>query len=162
MQSPRESSFSGEQSVATCDRGSTQGKEGQMEAVQALANAIFHSLRCSLVVQRIGKSFCSILVFHKSHFLNFLLQSGDASIDINQIRSVKVSRGARNIPTCFEIFTGNQTLILKPTDGEKAEEWVQYLSIVVARHSQARDGFTKSNSLPSSGSRREINSRTAF
>lgn len=87
-------------------------------------------------------------------------QSGDASIDINQIRSVKVSRGARNIPTCFEIFTGNQTLILKPTD-ENAEKWVQYLSIVVARHSQVRDGFNKTNSLPS-GSRREINSRTAF
>lgn len=60
---------------------------------------------------------------------------GDASIDINQIRSVKVSRGARNIPKAFEIFTGDQTLILKPKDGEKAEEWVQYLSIVVA-HSQ--------------------------
>lgn len=75
---------------------------------------------------------------------------------------MKVSRGARNSrPTCFEIFTGNQTLILKPTDGEKAEEWVQYLSIVVARHSQARDVFTKANSLPS-GSRREINSRTVF
>lgn len=73
-------------------------------------------------------------------------------MDVNQIRSVKVSRGgARNIPTCFEIFTGNQTLILKPTDGEKAEEWVQYLSIVVARQ---RDGYT--NKINSLGSRREI------
>ena len=94
--------------------------------------------------------------------MGLFFQSGDASIDINQIRSVKVSRSGRNIPLCFEIFTGNQTLILKPTDGEKADEWVQYLSIVVARHSQARDGFNKTNSLPSSGSRREINSRTAF
>lgn len=62
-------------------------------------------------------------------------QSGGESIDINQIRSVKVSRGARNIPKAFEIFTGDQTLILKPKDGKNAEEWVQCLSIVVA-HSQ--------------------------
>jgi hypothetical protein len=64
-----------------------------------------------------------------------------------------VSRGGdRNIPTCFEIFTGNQTLILKPTDGdEKAEEWVQYLSIVVARQ---KDSYT--NKINSLGSRREI------
>lgn len=54
---------------------------------------------------------------------------------MNQIRSVKVSRGARNIPKAFEIFTGDQTLILKPKDGNKAEEWVQCLSIVLA-HSQ--------------------------
>lgn len=45
------------------------------------------------------------------------------------------SRGARNIPKAFEIFTGDQTLILKPKDGKNAEEWVQCLSIVVA-HSQ--------------------------
>lgn len=48
---------------------------------------------------------------------------------------MKVSRGARNIPKAFEIFTGDQTLILKPKDGKNAEEWVQCLSIVVA-HSQ--------------------------
>lgn len=50
---------------------------------------------------------------------------------------MKVSRGARNIPKAFEIFTGDQTLILKPKDGKNAEEWVQCLSIVVA-HSQVR------------------------
>lgn len=48
-----------------------------------------------------------------------------------------MSRGARNIPKAFEIFTGDQTLILKPKDGKNAEEWVQCLSIVVA-HSQVR------------------------
>lgn len=53
------------------------------------------------------------------------LQSGGESIDVNQIRSVKVSRGARNIPKAFEIFTGDQTLILKPKDGKNAEEWVR-------------------------------------
>uniref|UniRef100_A0A336MAW9 CSON012913 protein n=1 Tax=Culicoides sonorensis TaxID=179676 RepID=A0A336MAW9_CULSO len=74
--------------------------------------------------------------------------SGGESIDVNQIRSVKVSRGARNIPKAFEIFTGDQTLILKPKDGKNAEEWVQCLSIVVA-HSQARDvPPAKTNSLP--------------
>ncbi|KAL7045725.1 hypothetical protein ACKWTF_002314 [Chironomus riparius] len=73
------------------------------------------------------------------------------TLDINQIRSVKVQRGARNIPTCFEIFAENQTLILKPTDGEKAEEWAQYLNIVLAKQ---RDGCrNKANTL---GSRREI------
>ena len=60
-------------------------------------------------------------------------KGSSANIDINQIRSVKVSRGARNIPKAFEIFTGDQTLILKPKDGEKAEEWVQALRIVVAQ-----------------------------
>lgn len=63
---------------------------------------------------------------------------------------MKVSRGARNIPKAFEIFTGDQTLILKPKDGKNAEEWVQCLSIVVA-HSQARDAPAKSNSLPARG-----------
>ncbi|XP_049313359.1 protein melted isoform X1 [Bactrocera dorsalis] len=77
--------------------------------------------------------------------------SGGESIDVNQIRSVKVSRGARNIPKAFEIFTADQTLILKPKDGKNAEEWVQCLSIVVA-HSQARDNPTaKTNSLPARG-----------
>jgi len=42
-------------------------------------------------------------------------------------------------------------LILKPTDGEKAEEWAQYLNIVLAKQ---RDGNrNKANTL---GSRREI------
>lgn len=77
-------------------------------------------------------------------------QGGAESIDVNQIRSVKVSRGARNIPKAFEIFTGNQSLIFKPKDGKNAEEWVQCLSIVVA-HSHARELPVKSNSLPARG-----------
>ncbi|EAT38938.1 AAEL009213-PA [Aedes aegypti] len=85
--------------------------------------------------------------------------TGGESIDVNQIRSVKVSRGARNIPKAFEIFTGDQTLILKPKDGNKAEEWVQCLSIVLA-HSQARDSpTTRTNSLPA---RSLGNSRNVF
>nr|CAD7587523.1 unnamed protein product [Timema genevievae] len=77
-------------------------------------------------------------------------------IEVNQIRSVKVSRGARNIPKAFEIFTGDQSLILKPKGGKNAEEWVQCLSIVVA-HSQSREIPAKSNSLPARG----ISLRTA-
>ncbi|XP_044754125.1 protein melted isoform X2 [Coccinella septempunctata] len=76
--------------------------------------------------------------------------SGGESIDVNQIRSVKVSRSSRNIPKAFEIFTGNQTLILKPKDGRNAEEWVQCLNIVVA-HSHAKELPGKSNSLPARG-----------
>lgn len=71
-------------------------------------------------------------------------------IEVNQIRSVKVSRGARNIPKAFEIFTGDQSLILKPKGGKNAEEWVQCLSIVVA-HSHSREAPAKSNSLPARG-----------
>ncbi|XP_065349191.1 protein melted [Cloeon dipterum] len=71
-------------------------------------------------------------------------------IEVNQIRSVKVSRGARNIPKAFEIFTGDRSLILKPKDGKNAEEWVQCLSIAVA-HSHSREVPTKSYSLPARG-----------
>nr|XP_018910656.1 PREDICTED: protein melted [Bemisia tabaci] len=67
-------------------------------------------------------------------------------IDVHQIRSVKVSRGARNIPKAFEIFTGDHSLILKPKDGKNAEEWVQCLSVVVA-HSQSKEMPTRSSSL---------------
>ncbi|KAF7273895.1 ventricular zone expressed PH domain-containing protein melted [Rhynchophorus ferrugineus] len=83
--------------------------------------------------------------------------SGGESIDIHQIRSVRVSRGSRNIPKAFEIFTENQTLILKPSDGKNAEEWVQCLSIVVAHSREAGGQATsenskgKSNSLPARG-----------
>lgn len=86
-------------------------------------------------------------------FSIFFLQKDDKDmipIEVNQIRSVKVSRGARNIPKAFEIFTGDQSLILKPKDGKNAEEWVQCLSIVVA-HSHSREIPAKSNSLPARG-----------
>lgn len=85
-----------------------------------------------------GSVSCVLCLNTFSTCLNFYYQqSGGESIDVNQIRSVKVSRGARNIPKAFEIFTGDQTLILKPKDGKNAEEWVQCLNIVVA-HSQVR------------------------
>jgi len=59
-------------------------------------------------------------------------------IEINQIRSVKVSRPGRSIPKAFEIFTSDKTYVLKAKDGKNAEEWVQCLSIAVAS-SHARD-----------------------
>lgn len=66
-----------------------------------------------------------------------------------------MSRGARNIPKAFEIFTENQTLILKPSDGKNAEEWVQCLSIVVAHSRESgqngKETRGKSNSLPARG-----------
>jgi len=57
---------------------------------------------------------------------------------------VKVSRGARNIPKAFEIFTGEESLILKPKGGKNAEEWVQCLSVVVA-HSHSKDTTNSRN-----------------
>ena len=90
-----------------------------------------------------------MVVKYSSHFC--LLQKDDKDvtpIEVNQIRSVKVSRGARNIPKAFEIFTGDQSLILKPKDGKNAEEWVQCLSVALA-HSHARDSpANKTHSLP--------------
>jgi len=79
-----------------------------------------------------------------------MLQKDDtdiAGIDVKQIRSVKVSRGARNIPKAFEIFTGDRSLILKPKGGKNAEEWVQCLNAVVA-HSQTQHVTGKTHSLP--------------
>ncbi|XP_026681202.1 protein melted [Diaphorina citri] len=70
----------------------------------------------------------------------------ETPIDVHRIRSVKVSRGARNIPKAFEIFTGDDSLILKPKNGKNAEQWVQCLSVVVA-HSQAKEMPTRGSSL---------------
>lgn len=113
-----------------------------METVPSLANPLLYAVRSAFIVQGFGK-----MKSHDFQWISFLnnvsVQSGGESIDVNQIRSVKVSRGARNIPKAFEIFTGDQTLILKPKDGKNAEEWVQCLSIVVA-HSQVR---TKYNNI---------------
>lgn len=80
---------------------------------------------------------------------------------MNQIRSVKVSRGARNIPKAFEIFTGSQSLILKPAGGKKAEEWVQCLSIAVA-HSQAREPTVRIEKLVSGLSNLSSHSHNSY
>lgn len=59
------------------------------------------------------------------------------TLDLTQIRSVRVSRSHRNIPKAFEIFTEEKTYVLKPKDGRNAEEWVQCLSVLVAHHNQS-------------------------
>ena len=46
-----------------------------------------------------------------------------------------MSKGGRNIPKAFEIFTADKTYILKAKDSSNAQEWVQCLSVAVA-HSQ--------------------------
>jgi len=60
------------------------------------------------------------------------------ALDVGSIRSVKVSKGGRNIPKAFEIFTADKTFILKAKDSSNAQEWVQCLTVAVA-HSQAKD-----------------------
>ena len=57
------------------------------------------------------------------------------ALDVGSIRSVKVSKGGRNIPKAFEIFTADKTFILKAKDSSNAQEWVQCLTVAVA-HSQ--------------------------
>ncbi|KAL3227934.1 hypothetical protein MRX96_003873 [Rhipicephalus microplus] len=55
-------------------------------------------------------------------------------IEVSQIRSVRPigSRG-RNIPKAFEIFTSDKTFVLKAKDSKNTEQWVQCLSIALAR-----------------------------
>lgn len=70
----------------------------------------------------------------------YLLQSsGLSTLDLTQIRSVRVSRSHRNIPKAFEIFTEEKTYVLKPKDSQKAEEWVQCLSVLVAHHNASNN-----------------------
>lgn len=60
-------------------------------------------------------------------------------IEVSQIRSVRPigSRG-RHIPKAFEIFTSDKTFVLKAKDSRNTEQWVQCLSIALAR-SHARE-----------------------
>jgi len=51
---------------------------------------------------------------------------------------VQVSKGGRNIPKAFEIFTADKTFVLKAKDSSNAQEWVQCLTVAVA-HSQVQD-----------------------
>ena len=46
--------------------------------------------------------------------------------NFNSIRSVKVSNG-KNIPKAFEIFTDDQTFVLKAKDSSNAHKWIQVL-----------------------------------
>ena len=77
-------------------------------------------------------------------------EKGD--IDVQLIRSVKVSKTGRQIPKAFEIFTENKSFVLKAKDSSNAEEWVRCLSIVVAQQhikEKSNSGpLQSSNSMP--------------
>uniref|UniRef100_A0A6A7G114 Protein melted-like n=3 Tax=Hirondellea gigas TaxID=1518452 RepID=A0A6A7G114_9CRUS len=72
-------------------------------------------------------------------------EKGD--IDVQQIRSVKVSKSGRHIPKAFEIFTDDKSFVLKAKDSSNAEEWVRCLSIVVAQQ-HVRDKSSSARSVP--------------
>ena len=58
-------------------------------------------------------------------------------LSISKIQSVKaVRRGMRDIPKAFEIFTNEQSYVLKAKDGKNAEQWVQCLHIAVSKTQQ--------------------------
>lgn len=62
------------------------------------------------------------------------------TLPISKIQSVKaVRKGMRHIPKAFEIFTTDQSYVLKAKDGEKAEQWVQCLHMAVSKN-QSQDG----------------------
>ncbi|KAG1667911.1 Leucine-rich repeat protein soc-2 [Nymphon striatum] len=66
-------------------------------------------------------------------------------ININQIRSVKAinSKNHRSIPKAFEVFTNDKTYVLKAKDRKNAEQWVQCLSIAVARSHSSKNSTIK-------------------
>ena len=53
-----------------------------------------------------------------------------------------IRKGARDIPKAFEIFTNEQTYVLKAKDTEHAEKWIQCLQIAVARTKSAQEQVT--------------------
>lgn len=66
------------------------------------------------------------------------------TLPVSKIQSVKaVRKGLRDIPRAFEIFTGDQTYVLKAKDQQNVEQWVQCLQIAVAR-SQKKESLYQS------------------
>ncbi|NXF02862.1 MELT protein, partial [Smithornis capensis] len=60
----------------------------------------------------------------------------DCPIELSKVQSVKVvakKRRDRSLPRAFEIFTDSKTYVLKAQDERKAEQWLQCLSVAVAR-----------------------------
>lgn len=68
-----------------------------------------------------------------------------STLNLHQILSVRVTRGQRQIPKAFEIFTQDKKVVLKPKDGKNANDWVQALSVLVARNEAG--GGSRSDSL---------------
>ena len=71
------------------------------------------------------------------------------------MRVTRSSSSSRNIPKAFEIFTDDNSYVLKPKSGKDAETWVQCLSVLVAAAnsnnikatSTAVNGGTKNNNV---------------
>ena len=73
----------------------------------------------------------------------FVCLQRKASLPVTKIQSVKtIRKGARDIPKAFEIFTNEQTYVLKAKDTEHAEKWIQCLQIAVARTKSAQEQVT--------------------
>ncbi|NXA11784.1 MELT protein, partial [Sapayoa aenigma] len=71
----------------------------------------------------------------------------DCPIELSKVQSVKVvakKRRDRSLPRAFEIFTESRTYVLKAQDERKAEQWLQCLSVAVARarERQSREATT--------------------
>lgn len=77
-------------------------------------------------------------------FLIVSLFKRKETLPVSKIQSVKaVRKGLRDIPRAFEIFTGDQTYVLKAKDQQNVEQWVQCLQIAVAR-SQKKESLYQS------------------
>ncbi|NWI86278.1 MELT protein, partial [Pitta sordida] len=60
----------------------------------------------------------------------------ECPLELSKVQSVKVvakKRRDRSLPRAFEIFTESKTYVLKAQDERKAEQWLQCLSVAVAR-----------------------------
>lgn len=66
-------------------------------------------------------------------FVACMQTDSSSTLNLHQILSLRVTRGQRSIPKAFEIFTEDKKIVLKPTDGKNANEWVQCLSVLVAQ-----------------------------
>ncbi|NXM02661.1 MELT protein, partial [Tyrannus savana] len=63
----------------------------------------------------------------------------ESPIELSKVQSVRVvarKRRDRSLPRAFEIFTAGRTYVLKAQDERKAEQWLQCLSVAVARARQ--------------------------
>ncbi|NWT70266.1 MELT protein, partial [Prunella himalayana] len=74
--------------------------------------------------------------------LSPVLQKDDPDevpIELSKVQSVKAvarKRRERSLPRAFEIFTDSRSYVLKAKDEQKAEQWLQCLSVAVAQARQ--------------------------
>ncbi|NXT08054.1 MELT protein, partial [Prunella fulvescens] len=63
----------------------------------------------------------------------------EVPIELSKVQSVKAvarKRRDRSLPRAFEIFTDSRSYVLKAKDEQKAEQWLQCLSVAVAQARQ--------------------------